>query len=378
MNDPTVSSKEILSFQPPTYPANKKARRAGWGSLPKPRTFTFRAKTTLTESAVVLESLGIEDILLLTLTLPGSTPEALDAFERYSGFAVNRFNQFLRRWLIKPLFLWCFENQSRGALHLHYAVLVPLELRARFTAQKVQEQWHRVLESICVKSGIDVFAIEGGYTWRNKPEFLRVDVQQCCYSIAKYFSKTDQKRPRIREDGSVSSPGCWSNVSRCLRELVQQKRLLEVFETISKEQAFTEIGGALFELLGGIPFELGSEREPEQVLHPITNEFLGYRLNLDRTQLDHYREILDRAAESARIRFAKEKLDKKRLKRTGTRFKKSEPQLVVFRLFATGFCKLTISNSKILAQLLTEPESETVSDNEAPLQPKLVVLDTLR
>ena len=74
----------------------------GWGVLSFPRTYTRTSKRTLQEGLILLQRLGKEKMLVIMLSHPGGTAEALDAVERYCGFAINRLSQYLRRHLAKP------------------------------------------------------------------------------------------------------------------------------------------------------------------------------------------------------------------------------------------------------------------------------------
>lgn len=339
MSKPLITSNRVTSSyrSSRSIPSktDKQNPKSGWGYLPKPRKFSYRSENTLKQAAIVLESLGVSNILIITLTLPGSTQGALDALERYSGFAVNRFNQYLRRWLKKAIYLYCWEYQDRGALHLHYAVCVPLEIRSRFTKDKLQSEWHNILQSVSAKASVDVFEIDGGYTWRDNPEKCRIDVQECQHSVVSYFSKHDQKKPRLDEAGRYRSPGCWSNISKSLRHRMEQLSFTRVFLACCKDEAFRVIYKAGSQLSG--------LKKP--LHHPITGNLIGISIDSDRKSFASRRELLQQFADSIPSQITCKM-------KYGIRCENKCPQMFVFQLLFNGYCKLRLTDSKKFANLL--------------------------
>lgn len=211
--------------------------KCGWGKPHQPTKFGHRGARTVQEAALCLEEFGIDNLLFITLTIAGSTNRAMRTFECWTSFAVNRFGQFLRDALGKGLlYLYVWEKQQRGALHLHYAVCVPPKLRNRFDHEKVRDYWYRVLSDISERSGVDLFERHDGSTWFGAPEFLKVDVQQCRNSVCGYLSKFTSKEAR-NFDGTSASPGRWYFVSAALQNVIKERRFITEVEVASQLHA---------------------------------------------------------------------------------------------------------------------------------------------
>lgn len=85
----------------------------------------------------------------VTLTLPANTKEAFTALAAYSGYAINRLLQPVRReWGRSALWFFVWEYQKRGALHLHFALFHEDKNECEKMAHRMIEQWHKVL--ICI------------------------------------------------------------------------------------------------------------------------------------------------------------------------------------------------------------------------------------
>lgn len=264
--DQTCPITPISTQRVTPYPSRQRHR--GWGGETAPRKFTSKQARLLREGGAVLEYLGRKNTRFVTLTLPGSTFEALDALERHNAEAANAFNQYLRRHLGTgtALYEYCWEYQQRGALHLHYAIYVPENLEHKFSQEAIRKVWRQILINISRKSGVDLFAIAGGGTWRFVPYFPRVDVQACRKSVGAYLAKYTSKKAREKANSKQSGPAKWSNVSRALRELAAQRRQTVSVVVASKEEARALISAAAKQLR----FDATA-----RVVHPLSKEDIG-------------------------------------------------------------------------------------------------------
>jgi hypothetical protein len=214
---PTLDISQQRTKEDGTRPA------AGSGSLPtKAIKFTAKTRRKLLVGALALDRLGPQSVLFITTTLAGSTQSAVIAFESFSSYFLKRFAQWVRNQFSKSdevLYLWCYERQDRGALHLHFAVFIPPYLRSKFSQSAVQAQVRSIHLEICRQAGVDLFAFDGG-TWaldREKPIVHAIWIT----SPRAYFSKRKTKSSLILPDGTESSPTRWGNCSVDLGHLVQ-------------------------------------------------------------------------------------------------------------------------------------------------------------
>lgn len=172
-----------------------KKTHASWGKLQSPKEFRYQAGQKILEGGSIIDRFcGAENSSMITLTLPGSTWEAMDCLARWSGYVVNRLLQVIRRENdlgseIYWFFVW--EHQKRGALHMHMCLgwKVASEIREQL-CQKIKNKWFEVLHELLEKDGTDVFKRKGfAGSWRNRPSEWQWDIQQVRESVAAYFAK---------------------------------------------------------------------------------------------------------------------------------------------------------------------------------------------
>lgn len=196
-------------------------QKPGFGGLPRNSRFGLNAKRSLLRAGGAIDRLvkSPSEVIFLTGTLPGSTPEAVETMARYSAFALHRLKAWVNKHVPSKKDFYCWELQRRGALHLHYAVVCSEQpVRARLIAG-FAGQWGRILESISEQSGVDVFAREGGGTWRHSPEQWQFYAQEVEKSVAAYLSKYCGKESGKTADGVTAYPPTrWWGVSRPLQE----------------------------------------------------------------------------------------------------------------------------------------------------------------
>lgn len=168
-----------------------------YGMTQKPKVFSKLARHRLLEAGAVVDKLGLKDSSsLLTLTLPGGTPEAKDALARWSGWIVNRQTQFLRRDKRLKNCHWFFvwEWQKRGALHQHWCVSADTYELAQLATLAMKDAWYKCLDEISMKEGIDMYLKEGGSnSWKHSPDKWVWNEQKVKKDVGRYFAKYASK-----------------------------------------------------------------------------------------------------------------------------------------------------------------------------------------
>lgn len=219
----------------------------GYGGIPRSSRFGLNAKRSLLRAGGAIDRLvkSPREVIFLTGTLPGSTPEAIEAMARYSAFALHRLKAWINKHVPHKKDFYCWELQRRGALHLHYAVVVTEQSVRRRIIDGFAGQWYRILERISDESGVDLFGRSGGGTWRGQPERCQFYAQEVEKSVAAYLSKYCSKDAGKVADGVRAYPPTrWWGVSRPLQEFCRELsgkyhrearyrgRLMAIFEDV--------------------------------------------------------------------------------------------------------------------------------------------------
>lgn len=160
--------------------------------LNTPKNFTRQSGQKVRESGAAMDiASGNQGRFChcVTLTLPANTSEAFTALAAYSGYAINRLFQPIRR-RYGDMCLWFFvwEYQKRGALHLHIALYHPDESEGLYISSILIEQWHKILCDISIESETDMFLSKHGdrCTIRANHQHHAQPIQK---NVGAYFSK---------------------------------------------------------------------------------------------------------------------------------------------------------------------------------------------
>ena len=196
----------------------------GWGRLARKSTLTPLATRTIKECGQVLEDICPLGTLFLTGTLPGSTVDALQSIAAWSGWLGDRVMQWLRRLDTNGSFLYVWELQDRGALHIH----IVAGFKDVTAYRRVLEDWHdvwvRCLYRLCEKSGLDVFQREQGGSHYWYPERVQAQSEYTQKSVSAYLSsylkKCKDKCPAV----NWFCPGRWWSASYGLLGKVREYR----------------------------------------------------------------------------------------------------------------------------------------------------------
>lgn len=211
-----------LTLHPNSEPPGPKP---GFGVMGRETKFGTTARRQLLRCGGVfdLERIPPGEVLFLTGTLPGGTMDAMVAIAANSSRLVDSLKSWIAKNETNTYALYVWERQKRGALHLHYAVHIKDPLgRARILGG-FKRWWFNALTRIAADSSVDLFewANRKG-SWRDRPDVVQADAQECFKSpssyLAKYASKGSGKEAaRANEDGEVMPwPVRWWGCSRPL------------------------------------------------------------------------------------------------------------------------------------------------------------------
>lgn len=246
---PLMASAASLDIT--TKSQRKPKSLAGWGDKNKSKEFTHRAGQKIREAGAMMDyASGYNPSLcrVITLTLAGDTPEAFDALARYSGYAVNRLFQPIRRMgLYDSHWFFVWEYQKRGALHLHIALSNPDKDKSRLCGDRIIAKWIEVLRDIQEKSGIDMFVRRDYKSYAKEEDYQNLN-QEMRKSAGGYFSKYAGKAERSEENSYVRKfskmypPSRFWGSSQSLKNLCKEfsyEEILAVEEEI--EERYKEI-----------------------------------------------------------------------------------------------------------------------------------------
>lgn len=161
--------------------------------------------------------------VFLTGTLPGDTDWAKWAIANYAHVLVDRLKSWLSKRLANRLEFYVWENQKRGALHLHYCCHIPEEsVRSRVIAE-FKDQWIRLLDGICEDSGVSVWGRYQESTHEFRKKVLQVYAQAVTKSVAAYMAGycSSASNKHSLDDKCSFYPKRWFGVSRPLSSLIE-------------------------------------------------------------------------------------------------------------------------------------------------------------
>lgn len=195
----------------------------GWGMLGRRTKFGRNAKNTLLRAGGALEKEGYQpgETVFLTGTIPGSTREAFCAIAEWSSFAVHKLKAFIAKRVRSKLDFYVWELQKRGALHLHYAVVVPGDEDRAYILRKFRGWWEGILDEIAKRSGVDVWARGDGSTWADDKSVLQAYAQEVKKGVGQYLAKYCGKDSG-KGNADDYYPARWWGVSRPLLELMRK------------------------------------------------------------------------------------------------------------------------------------------------------------
>ena len=217
----------------------------GFGALSKGTTFGRAAKRFIREAGALVDRADKSHVVFLTGTLPGTTDASMMALAQWSGWVVQTVLNWVRDYAIDGRAFGVWEWQKRGALHLHVCVECKTVQQAINLKKRWKARWIKIMDSVSLRSGQDLYGRKIGGTWKNHKWVTRTDAQTVvksvgCY-LSKYLSKGSQSLRRI----SRYAPSRWWFASKCLRKEVVSCRRETAVPYLSLNDATT-----LFERCG--------------------------------------------------------------------------------------------------------------------------------
>ena len=243
---------------------------------------TRHARHVLKEAAGVVEDEYGRNVAFITLTLPGSTACAIKQIAMLSREMQNGFLQRLRDHLrrneslseLQYFLVW--EWQKRGALHVHIGIALSDGVWEALTTRRRDSKlenyhhwWCQIMAHLSDKHGVDMFAREGGGTWKYDWKSVRVSCERVRKSIGRYLSKYVSKGSGCEEENELFHPHRWWSLSKTLREKVFNRR-----DAI-------EVSSADYQTATGEVAELGAIMSQDSdvmfsMVHPVSGEHMGY------------------------------------------------------------------------------------------------------
>jgi hypothetical protein len=216
----------------------------------------------------------------VTLTIPGSTKEALATVAEHSPEMLDAFFQRVRwhfRQHSKKTFIeeityaGVWELQKRGALHVHVAIgLNDAEMFEQLLKHH-RRWWCQILETYTNKTGVDLFARADGGTWRSRWRKVQTDCQKIRKSCKRYMSKYISKGVTAGEKLEGSAPRRWWFMSKNLKQEVLARRVSNVMMYDNFDEAIRD-AAALMESVRG------ETQKTFAMENPFSGEVVGYQL----------------------------------------------------------------------------------------------------
>lgn len=242
---------------------------------------TTYGRRSIREGCAVMEQKYGKSIAFLTLTLPGSTKEALETFAQHSSEILDAYFQRVRKHFRTSYdeieddrvidYVGPWEPQQRGALHLHVAVGMYDEAMFAELLKMHKRWWCKLLKTYSEKTGVDLFKRAQGGSWRNKWRYVQTDCVMVQKSVKRYMSKYMTKGHRSVEALPFSTPKRWWVMSRELRREVIAQRRSDVFMVDDFEDAVADVAAAMECIRGETQATFAME-------NPFNGEIVGYQM----------------------------------------------------------------------------------------------------
>lgn len=222
-----------------------KRDKLGYGKPPKIKYFSRRSGQKIRETGSIVDRLcgsQTERCRVVTLTLPSSETSAFEALSNYSGYAVNRLFQIVRRDYSDAQWFYVYEHQKRGALHLHICIYHDDADTSNQIGAKLCAKWIDILNDISRFTGIDML-FSRGFGRKCEPHEIQLDNQAMRLGCGAYFSKYASKNSGKYGDDINSQnarkypPSSFWGRSRQLAKMCDEQSFLFRHEGIEDEMA---------------------------------------------------------------------------------------------------------------------------------------------
>ena len=217
------------------------------------KTFSANARSRLLAGGSLMDR-NASRVAMLTLTVPGSGCSVAAAMASYTSSVINRILQVVRRSYLSSQWMYCWEFQRRGMLHLHLAIQTDSERETWRLCRRMRTMWYKCLMEISDSGPVDMFRKNKRVTHRHNPRVWQWDIQWIRKSVGAYLSKYLSKTAREKcskgfaTAETVYYPSRFWGMSRALcSEIQRESSRLEATLTIDEE---IEIFGSLKEWIG--------------------------------------------------------------------------------------------------------------------------------
>lgn len=236
-------------------------------SRPRPVKLTSYGAHIVREACAIIEGVYPRDSYFITLTLPGSTQEAIDTFAHHASGILNAYMQRVRHHLQRCspkvtdggedlLACGVWEYQKRSALHFHLLIGSDNQRFVKLFRRQHKKWWRKILLHYSEKTGVDLFARAEGGSWKDSKSKPRCQFAKVRKSVTRYMAKYLAKgKAEIIRDG-WAPPAMWFFRSNAVwKRVVAERRLntikflapgdMDAFFTQSLEVA-QDAGGKVF------------------------------------------------------------------------------------------------------------------------------------
>ena len=270
---------------------NIRCIRSGRGSVPRVVSYTKYAKRQIKNGVAALKDIYGKSVLFLTVTIPGSTDEALLLLARYSATFVDSLRHWLQYQAPRSAWVYKWEWQKRGALHLHAALGCANRVEMEAIRRKFKREVYSLFVALSDRVGQDIFQRADGTSWRESYDTLRIEAKPVRKCVKRYMAKYVSKCPGA---DLGYHPSRWWGATRALMAHAQ-----------AKSRASTRSAHSALELRQLELACLGTLARYTPVLHrygnPIFHEDVTYIAYIDDKYLDSAWENLTVLVENFRI-----------------------------------------------------------------------------
>lgn len=203
---------------------------------------------TVREACAVLKHTWGRNIAFATLTLPGSTRDALRTAAAHCRRLQNNFLRKLAYHLGLLDYVWIWELQVRGALHAHFAFGISRRENLNELNRLIRRLWRESLEDLSDKEEVDLFERAEGGTWRGNPRVLRARVEWVRKDVGAYMSKYLSKGSATGQIDEELLPKSWWSISRNVRhkmEVFRQTQQAHFQTEAAAQEAYKTLSDAL-------------------------------------------------------------------------------------------------------------------------------------
>jgi len=195
-------------------PKRRSDDRPGFGALPRWTAFGSSSRRKVRDCVTILDSMGSENALFLTGTLPAVSVEAFECISKWSSWVVQTLMQWIRDYAPDSRVVWVWEFQKRGALHWHAAVVCVDARSKRRIKRGFRTKWIRTLKGVEDRGCVPMFLGANGVDhWQNK-RAVRAEAACVRKSLANYLAKYLSKGTTCGAQDVLFPPARWWSADR--------------------------------------------------------------------------------------------------------------------------------------------------------------------